>query len=192
MSEPMIRAAWLIAGVKFMRAHFPAETNEYLLASLPKALRSSLAELQPVQWCPRGHHVEMLRAIAAAHRDEASAQASLLAYGQSVANDVTSGAWRPLSRILTPKLLGRKLPSLWTNDHQDDGVLDSDIAQIAEGRLPFTLSAIDGYENVGIATLGWLKGLLLVLGRKDVAVQQSGWSLQKPAPSAMTCEVRWS
>jgi hypothetical protein len=192
MSEAMIRGAWLIAGVKFMRAHFSAETNEYLLASLPKALRSSLAELQPVQWCPRAHHVEMLRAIAAAHRDEAAAQASLLAYGQSAANDATSGAWRPLSRILTPKLLGRKLPNFWLNDHQEDGVLESDIAQIAEGRLPFTLSAIDGYDNVGIATLGWIKGLLLALGRKDVTVQQSGWSLHKPGPSAMTCEVRWS
>ena len=63
MSEPMIRGAWLIAGVKFMRAHFPAETNDYLLASLPKALRATLAELQPVEWCPRSHHVEMLRAM---------------------------------------------------------------------------------------------------------------------------------
>lgn len=192
MTQQVVRGYWLTGGVKFFNTHYSPETNERLLASLPRALRAILADIQPVEWYSRAYHVEMLKAVASAHRDEAAALESLVAYGHSVASDLSSGPWRPLLRILTPKLLAKKLPSLWVSAHGDDGRLETDIAQVDEGHLALRLVALDGYDHGGVAALGWVKGLLTSLGRRDVAVKQAGWRLGQPAPTEMSCEVRWS
>lgn len=187
-----VRGHWLTSGVKFLRSHYSVDTNELLLASLPKAFHSTLSDLYPIEWCERERHVELLKVIAAAHRDETAAYESLLACGQATAGDLANGPLRPLIKILNPKLLAKKLPNLWSNDHQDDGRLETDISQVDDGRLPLRLLAGHGYDHVSIATLGWVKGLLGALGCKNVKLQQTGWRLAQPAPSEITCEVRWS
>lgn len=192
MSEQMLRGYWLTGGVKFLRAHYPAELSERLLGALPKALRALVLDIQPVDWYPRAHHVDLLNAIASAHRDEASAYQSLSAYGQSVAHDAASGPLRPLMGIVTPRLLARKLPSLWANDHRSDGSLDVDIARVDDAWLGLKLSGLQGYAHVGVVTLGWVKGLVSGLGARNVVVKQSGWSLGQAGPAELTAEVRWS
>jgi hypothetical protein len=192
MNEHFLRGYWLTGGVKFMRTQYAPETNERLLGSMPKAFRSLLTDIQPAQWYARAHHVDLLNAIVSAHRDEVSASESLQAYGQLVATDASNGVLRPLMQIMTPKLLAKKLPNWWANDHQHDGVLEADIAQVDDARLSLKLTALEGYAHVGVVTLGWIKGLLRALGRRDVVVKQTGWSLGQPAPNEMTCEVRWS
>ena len=192
MSDQMVRGYWLTSGVKFLRTRHTPEANERLLGSLSKGLRSQLADIQPVQWYSRAHHVDMMNAIVSAHRDESSAFESLLGYGQLVATDVANGHLRGLVQILTPRLLAKKLPQMWENDHQADGKLDSDIAQIDDGRLSLRLAALHGYQHVGVVALGWVKGLLVALGQREVTVKQAGWSLGQTAPSELTCEVRWS
>lgn len=192
MTEQVVRGNWLTGGVKFLRTRYSPETNERLLGTLSKPFRAMLAEIQPVQWYPRGHHVDILRAIVSAHRDETIAYESLLAHGQLAAADAANGPLQPLIRISTPKLLVKKLPNLWVNDHQDDGKLDADIAHVDDARLSLRLTALHGYEHVGIVMLGWVKGLLMALGRRDVVARQTGWSLEQPTPNEMKCEVRWS
>jgi hypothetical protein len=192
MTEHVVRGYWLTGGVKFFNSHYSPEMNERLLGSLPKALRAILAEIQPVEWYTRAYHVEILKAVVSAHRDETAAYESLLAYGQLVASDLSSGPMRPLFQILTPKLLAKKLPSLWASAHQNDGKLETDIAQIDDGRLALRFVALQGYEHGGVAALGWIKGLLMSLGRREIVMKQAGWKLGQPAPSEMTCEVRWS
>jgi hypothetical protein len=192
MSDRVIRGYWLTSGVKFLRTSYSPEQNERLLGALPKPLRASLAELQPVQWCPRSYHTDMLNAVVSAHRDESAAFDSLVGYGQLVGADLAAGILKPLLQIVSPKLLVKKLPLLWSSEHQDDGRLDVDIAQADEGRLPLRLSGLLQYEHVGVVTLGWIKGLLTGLGRRDVTVRQTGWSLGQPAPVEINGEVRWS
>ena len=192
MSEQYVRARWLIGGVKFLRSHYSPEVNEHLLGMLPRGLYASLAELQPAEWCERAHHVELLRVIAAAQRDESATFDSLVAYGQSVGADLAAGVLRPMLAIMTPRLLAKKLPQLWANEHQTGGRLESDIAHIDDGRLPLRIASAHGYDHVGVATLGGVKGLLGAVGCKDVSVKQTGWRLAQAAPAEMTCEVRWS
>jgi hypothetical protein len=192
MSEHVVRGFWLTGGIKFMRTQYPADVNERLLGALPRPLRASLADIQPVQWYARSHHAEMLNAIVSAHRDETSAFESLIGYGQLVAGDIASGALRPLMQILTPKLLAKKLPQMWAGDHQADGALEVDTAQVDDGRLLLKLSHLQNYPHVGVVTLGWIKGFLTSLGRRDVTVKQTGWSLGQAGPSELNGEVRWS
>lgn len=192
MSEVVVRGQWLTGAVKFLRARYPAETNERLLGALPKPLRAQLVDIQPVAWYARAYHVDMLNSIVSSHRDQASVEHSLLGYGELVAADAAKAALRPLLQIITPKLLARKLPELWVLDHQHDGRIEVDIAQVDEGRLALKLAGLDGYPHVGVATLGFIRGLLSATGRRDVLVEQTGWSLSSPAPDELTCEVRWS
>jgi hypothetical protein len=192
MSEHLVRGHWLTGGVKFLRSHYPPETNERLLGGLPKQLRALVLDIQPVQWYPRVHQVDMLNAIASVHRDDASAFRSLSAYGHLVASEAASGPLRPLMGILTPKLLARKLPDFWRSEHQSDGSLEVDIAHVDEARLVYKVAGVQGYAHIGVVTLGWIQGLLGGLGARDVAPSQTGWSLAHNAPEELTCEVRWS
>ncbi|HEX2671605.1 MAG TPA: hypothetical protein VHM25_12070 [Polyangiaceae bacterium] len=192
MTEHWVRGHWLTGGVKFLQTHYPPETNERLLGALPKGLRALVLDIQPVQLYPRAHHVDLLNAIASVHRDEASAYDSLSAYGELVANDAAKGALRPLMGILTLRLLARKLPDLWRNDHPDDGVLDVDIAEVDDACLGLKLSGLNDYAHVGVVTLGWIKGLVSALGARNVVLKQTGWSLGQGAPDQLTFEVRWS
>jgi hypothetical protein len=187
-----VRGIWLLSGIKFLRSHYPAEMGEHLLGALPGGLRSSISELQPASWYPRSYHVGLLKVITSSHRDEQSARDSLLAYGDMIAGDMTSGAWRPLVPILTPRLFAKKLPDMWLDNHQGYGTLESDIAEIDASRLPLHFSGIQEYDGIGIATLGWIRGWLGKIGLKDVTLTQTGWSLQQSAPNEMICEARWS
>lgn len=192
MSEPMVRGSWLMGAVAFMGVHYPSDTNERLLGGLTKELRVAVGQLEPTQWCPRSHHVELMRAIASVHRDERRAFDDLIAYGQYVGTDAAHGSLRHFVRVVTPALLAKKLPVLWSNDHGDDGRLESDIAPIDEGRLPLKLIGATGYDHIGIATLGWVKGVMSELTGKAVTVRQAGWSLRSASPVELVSEVSWS
>ena len=192
MSEQLVRGYWLTGGIKYLRTHQTPEANERLLGSLSKSFRSQLADIQPGQWYSRAHHVDLMNAMVSPYRDELAAYESLLTYGQLVATDLSTGVLRSLVQILTPKLLSKKLPQLWAADHRGDGSLETDIAQADEGRLALRFASLSSYQHVGIVTLGWIKGLLASLGRRDVVVRQTGWSLAQAAPREMSGEVRWS
>ncbi len=192
MTEPLVRGYWITGAVGFMGVHYSPEMSERLLTGLPRGLRTSAAQLGPAEWCPRSLHVELLKAIASVHTSEARAYDDLLAYGQYVGSEAAHGPLKSFLLISTLKLFAKKLPILWARDHQEDGRLESDFAPIEEARLPLRLSGVRGYEHVGIAALGWIKGLMAPFDRKSLRVKQSGWSLAHGAPEEMTCEVAWS
>jgi hypothetical protein len=192
MSEQRVRAYWITGAVAFLGVHYSLDVNDHLLAGLPRELRLSLNRLGPAEWCPRSHHVELLKAIASAHRDEAGAYQDLLTYGEYVGAEIASGALKQFISIAGLKLFAKKLPNLWLRDHQLDGRLDSDIAQLEESRFGLQLNGVRGYDHVGIATLGWIKGVLSRYTRRTIQVKQTGWSLAQPAPNTISGEVSWS
>jgi hypothetical protein len=136
--------------------------------------------------------VALLRAIASASTDEHRVFDDLMAYGQFIATEAINGALRPLMAMSTPKMFAKRLPDLWAMDHRGDGQLESDFAQLDEGRLPLRLTGIRGYDHVGIAQLGWVKAALSGLLGRPPQVKQTGWSLRNVAPSELVCEVTWS
>lgn len=192
MTTYSVRGYWISGAVRFMKVHYPSDTNERLLGNLPKAVRASFAQLEPVQWYPRSHHVELLRAIASVKSSEAQVFEDLLAYGQYLGAEMANGSLQSFLLIAQLRLFARKLPMLWTRDHQDDAKLEGSTAQLDESRLPIRLTGVEDYDHVGIVTLGWLKGMLAGLGHRSVDVKQSGWSLALSAPSEINAEVRWA
>jgi len=192
MTDEHVRGHWLSGAVAFMTVHFPAETGHRLLENLARDVRLAAPRVGLAEWCPRTHHVELLRAIASVSQDERGVFDDLVAYGQFVATEATRGPLKPLLSIVTPRMFAKRLPDLWAMDHRGESKLDSDFALLDEGRLVLRLSGIRGYDHVGVARLGWVKSTLGELIGKTPQLKQSGWGLRHSAPSEMTCEVTWS
>lgn len=191
MTGPAVRGYWVTSALAFIGLHYSREASERLLAGLPRELRSFATRLGPADWCPRSHHTDLLKAIASANRIEARAYDDLLSYGQYVGTEAAQGFLRPFMLVVSLRLFAKKLPTLWARDHRGDGRLEVDIAQLDEARLPLRFSGMHGYDHVGVATLGWIKGLMSRFDRQGLRLEQSGWSLAQGAPDEMTCEVTW-
>jgi hypothetical protein len=193
MTEDEVRGYWISGAVSFIGVHYPRETGRRLLDGLTRDLRIAAPRIEPATWCTRAQHVELLRAIASASSDEHAIYEDLIAYGQFVASEATNDALRPFMSIVSPRLFTKKLPELWERDHRGgESKLESDFSQVDEAKLPLRLSGIRGYDHVGVAMLGWIKGALASLVGKTPLVKQSGWSLRHVAPSEMVCEMNWS
>lgn len=192
MIEDEVRGYWLSGAVSFIGVHYPGETGRRLLDGLTRDLRVLAPRAEPAAWYPRAHHIELLRAIAAVNKDETRIYEDLVAYGQFVGSEATTGALKPFMSIVSPKLFVKKLPELWARDHRGESKLESDFSQVDEGRAPLKLSGIRGYDHVGVAMLGWIKVAMNGLLGKTPVIKQAGWSLRHVAPSEMVCEVSWS
>jgi hypothetical protein len=174
-----------------VKRYYAAEALKSIMDRVPTDILSAAAVSQPAEWYPRDLHVELMTGIASLTRDESAVSRDLLAYGEQVGAELADGPLKPFLQISTPKLLAKKLPDLWARDHQDGSKLESDIAQLDESRLPLRFTGLRGYDHAGIAKLGWIRSMLAVLTRKPIRVKQDGWTLARPGPDEMTCEVSW-
>lgn len=190
--EDLVKAHWITGAPGFLKMHVAEDVGQRLKESLPAETRRSLTELEPVQWCSRQHHVEIMKAIAALKKAEADAFQDLSSYGEYVARVRLEGSWRHLLPVLSLKLFAKNLPLIWTREHQDGSVLDVDMAPIEEGRLPWRIIGAQGYDHVAIVALGWVKEIVAQLTRRQVRMRHQGWSLRTPASDEIQCEVSWS
>ena len=53
------------------------------------------------------------------------------------------------------------------------------------------LIGADGFDHIGVAGIGFLTFGLKTMGKRDVQVTQTGWSLATPAPHEVIYDVRW-
>jgi len=192
MSEAMVRARWMTSVPGFMKLHFPSDVGTKLFHGLPEAVRRSISDLEPVQWCPRSHHVAVLDGVVALHRSENEAYEALLAYGQYVAGQILHGPFRPFMQVATLRLFAKSLPQFWAQDHSDGSRLDVDISSLDEAKLSLRISGVAGYNHAGVAMLGWVKGALAQFCPRPVQVKQAGWTLSQPGPKEIQGEMYWS
>jgi hypothetical protein len=190
--EELVRAHWITGAPGFLKMHLAEDVGHRLRESLPAETRRSLTELEPIQWCSREHHVEIMKGIAALKKAEAEAFQALSSYGEYVARVRLEGPWRHLLPVLSLKLLAKNLPLIWTREHQDGSALEIDMAPIEEGRLPWRILGARSYDHVGVVALGWVKEMVAQLTRREVRTRQQGWSLRAPASDEIQCEVSWS
>jgi hypothetical protein len=192
MTSELVRAHWITSAPSFLAGHFAEDVGQRLRESLPVDARRALTELEPVQWCPREHHVELMKAIASVKKLDADVLQDLVGYGEYVARLRLEGTFRHLLPILTLKLFAKNLPALWARDHQDGSRLEVDLAPIDDGRLPFGILGAREYDHVGVVALGWVKHAVSELTKRPVQAKQRGWALRTPAPDEIQCEVSWS
>jgi hypothetical protein len=94
-------------------------------------------------------------------------------------------------KILTPTLFAKKVPELWERDHRGSGHFEADVSHADEGRIGMKLVGADGFDHIGIAAIGFITFGLNNMGKTNIQVKQTGWSLATPSPHEVAYEITW-
>ena len=190
-NAPQIRGYSLKQTAKYLDTKFDAETRRRTAEGLPAAVRSMMSEFQPAEWYPREYSAALFRAIAAAKHDEQGSYHDLVQCGEFIASEATNTFLRLLMRIMSPTLFAKKVPEFWKRD-QRGGYFEADVSRAEQAEIRMKLADVDGYDHIGIVSIGWIQFGMAALGKKGVSIQQRGWSLSQPAPREIEYEITWS
>jgi len=191
MTTPMVRGYSLRQTARYLETSFDGETRKKLLDGLPATVRTEMASFAPADWYPREYSVALFRAIAQAKNDEQGSYKDLVACGELIASEATNTFLRLLMRIMSPTLFAKKVPEFWKRD-QRGGYFEADVSRAEQAEIRMKLADVDGYDHIGIVSIGWIQFGMAALGKKGVSIQQRGWSLSQPAPREIEYEITWS
>lgn len=190
--EAMIRGYSVKQQLNFLETQYEPSVSERLLALVPQDVRRDLAAVKPAEWYPRQHSVHILRAIAAhGGKDEQAVQNDLVRCGTFIATEATNTFLKLLMKILTPALFAKKIPEFWTRDMKG-GRFEVDVADASGGRIKLSLNDIEGFDHIGIVSMGWISFGMQAMGKTDVKVTQQGWSLSTPGARKISYDLTWS
>lgn len=189
--EPMIRGYSVNQQLTFIQTQYEPDVSRKLLDQIPEDVRKALDNLTPAGWYPRHYSVCLLRAIASQHEDEQSAYDDLVRCGTFIAEEATNTFLRILMKMLTPALFAKKIPDFWKRD-QKGGYIEVDTANANSGRMKLKLCDVEGFDHIGVISIGWMTFGMKSMGKDDVVVKQEGWSLNNPGPKEVSYELSWS
>lgn len=190
--EPMIRGYSVKQQLNFLETQFEPSVSEKLVAQIPQDVRRHLAEVKPVEWYPRQYSVHVLRAIAAhGGKDERVVQADLVRCGIFISTEATNTFLKILMKMLTPALFGKKIPDFWSRDMKG-GRFEVDVSKASERRIQLSLCDVEGFDHIGVVSIGWISFGMQAMGKSDVKVVQQGWSLATPGANKITYDLTWS
>lgn len=190
MNPPQIRGYSLRQTARYLESKFDPDTRKRMLDAMPASSRSMLTSFDAAEWYPRDHSAVLFRAIAGARGGENSYQ-DLVACGEFIASEATNTFLRLLMRIMTPTLFAKKVPEFWKRD-QRGGHFEVDVTRADDGRIGMKLVDVEGYDHIGIVSIGWIQFGMNALGKKSVTVEQNGWSMATPGPRTISYEIGWS
>ncbi len=190
--EPMIRGYSVQQQLNFLETQYTPEISERLLSKIPEDIRLGLQDLKPAEWYPRRYSVAVLDAIVS-HQDgdNDAAMEELQRCGTFIATEATNTFLKLLMKILTPKLFFKKLPEFWSRD-QKGGHISVDTSEASEGRISLVIEDVEGFHHIGIISLGWMFFAMKSMGKTEVKVEQTGWSLATPGPKEISYQVTWA
>lgn len=185
-----IRGYSLRQTARYLETKFDADARERALATLPAETRTALATFDAGGWYPRIHSAALFRAIAAARGGDHTYR-DLVGCGEFIAGEATNTFLRLLMKVMTPTLFAKKVPDFWTRD-QRGGHFEVDVERAGAGAIDMALVDVEGYDHIGVVSIGWIQFGMAALGKRDVRVTQDGWSAAAPGPRRIGYQVRWS
>jgi hypothetical protein len=188
---PQIRGYSLKQTAKYVESRFDADTRKRVGEMIPSAVRTLMGSFEPAEWYPRDYSTALFRGIAAAKGTEAGAYADLVQCGEFIASEATNTFLKLLMRIMSPTLFAKKVPEFWKRD-QRGGYFESDVSRAGDSVIKMKLADVEGYDHIGIVSIGWIQFGMAALGKKGVKVVQRGWSLATPGPKEIDYEITWS
>jgi len=190
--EPMIRGYSVKQQLNFLQTQYEPGVAERLFSQIPGGVRDGVSNIKPAEWYPRQYSVEILRAIAS-HRgkDETAVQGDLVRCGTFIATEATNTFLKILMKMLTPAIFAKKIPEFWQRD-QKGGHFEVDTSNAKDGHLTLKLCDVEGFDHIGVLSMGWISFGLKSLGKNDVVVAQHGWSLGSPGPKTISYDVKWA
>lgn len=193
MTTPTLRGYTVKQTVDFIKSgYFEPDVSRRIMDGLPPEIVLALPSLKPAEWYPREYLMAMLKGIAAVKSHDVGSYQDLVAYGNYVATEATNTFLKLLLKMLTPTLFAKKVPEFWQRDHRGSGHFEVDVQRANEGIIAMRLVGIGGFDHIGVAAIGFISCGLKTMGKKDVQVKQSGWSMATPSPDEVNYEVTWS
>lgn len=190
--EPMIRGYSVQQQLNFLETQYEPAVSNRLLDTIPSDIRAGLRDLKAAEWYPRAYSVAVLRAIASNYgNDEKLVFGDLSRCGTFIATEATNTFLKLLMKILTPTLFAKKIPEFWKRD-QTGGHFEVDTSGAKDGTLKLELCDVEGFDHIGVIGIGWISYGLTAMGKNNVTVNQTGWSLATPAPKNIRYDVSWT
>jgi len=186
-----IRGYSLKQTARYLESKFDPDTKRRVVDGLPASVRTMMGAFEPAEWYPREYSAALFRSIAAARNDEQGSYQDLVACGEFIASEATNTFLKLLMRIMSPTLFAKKVPEFWKRD-QRGGAFEADVSRADDSVIKMRLVDVEGYDHIGIVSIGWIQFGMVALGKKNVKVQQTGWALDKPAPREIGYEITWS
>lgn len=186
-----IRGYSLKQTAKYLETKFDPDTRRRVSDGLPAPVRSLLGSFEPGEWYPRDYSASLFRAIAAARNTEGGAYQDLVQCGEFIASEATNTFLKLLMKIMSPTLFAKKVPEFWKRD-QRGGYFEADVSRADDSLIKMRLADVEGYDHIGIVSIGWIQFGMTSLGKKNVQVKQQGWSLSTPGPREIDYEITWS
>jgi hypothetical protein len=186
-----IRGYSLKQTAKYLESKFDPDTRRRVVDGLPSTVKTMMSSFEPAEWYPRDYSAALFRSIAAARNDEAGSYQDLVACGEFIASEATNTFLKLLMRIMSPTLFAKKIPEFWKRD-QRGGAFEADVSRAGDSMIKMRLVDVEGYDHIGIVSIGWIQFGMTALGKKGVVIKQTGWKLDKPGPKDVEYEITWS
>lgn len=188
--EPMARGLVIKGFGAYLERSCSDAQREQVRASVTPDVRAALMDPVASRWYPRSYFVELNRAVAALHTQEADALEALSAAGRNMAEIATGTFMKLLLKMLTPALFARKFSDFWAHDNRG-GRIDVDASNVGDRHLDFWIRDVRGFDHVGPVGRGYIQFAMSAITGSNVTVDLEGWSLAKPGPEEVHYAVSW-
>lgn len=136
-----------------------------LEAALPPGFLARIAQSKSFDYYPFEDQLTLISGLEALDGDDEQARyVRFIEVGRNIAEESVQGFLRFLIKFLTPGLLVRKFPDIWSKDNTF-GTLS---ATLTGNTFEVIIDGVEGYAYVGPLTTGIIPHFLAQMGCKDV------------------------
>jgi hypothetical protein len=189
-SDMQGRGYVLAATVSFLRETVGDRQADEILGTVSPELQRIVRTVQPAEFYPIPMFAELNRTVVRhlAGSDEAKAREVLIQCGRHMGREASNTFLKLLMRMLTPKLIMKKLPDFWKRDFTG-GRID---VKPRENGLECFMFDIQGYDHCCPLSAGWQEYNLEAMGKSLQGTTIRKWSLDQPSQDGTSFEVVWA
>jgi hypothetical protein len=181
----------MVGAMSYIDATYDDATRKRIYDALPPEVRAAMSTYKKVDWYPIEHFSAFLREIANVQPNEKAAHDAVADCGSTVSKDAANTFLKLLMRVLTPVLFAKKLEKIWARDH-DFGAIVTDISRANDNLIKIRIEDVEGYDFIGPLAVGYFRFAMTAMGKKNLKVEMTGWSLAKPGPRDLSYSITWT
>jgi len=188
--ERRIRGNHVIPLLRYIQSSYDQNTQQTIYESLSETTRGTLEDLDTDVWYPASVVADLHRGLFAAQPDPEKGYAAIRDSGAAVAEYGVNTFMRLLIKLMTPEMLAKKWPAIWSKSH-NFGKMQTALDQSTDRKLNLSLSEVDQYSYIGPCAVGFLSYSLKAMGRKDASVVERDLDYSRECAPAYNFEITW-
>lgn len=188
-SDFQARGYILAATFKFLREKAGERKAAEIMETASPALREAARTVTPAGLYPVPLFAELNRTLVThlADNDEEKGKEVLIQCGRYIGQEASNTFLKLLMRMLTPKLIMKKIPDFWKRDVTGGRVE----VHARDNGLECFMYDLDGYDHCCPLSAGWQQYNLEAMGKTLRSTTVRKWSLAEPSQDGTSFEVTW-